>query len=181
MEVDNWITGLPKGGGAVPWIAMAATTAVAASPVGRWFFSVAGKIADRLAKNTATAVLTVAMIGMALTAAISILVNFPEPAVHDEFCYVLSGQTFARARLTNPKHPLLEFFETIYVIHDPTYQSKYPPGQGLVLAAGIALFNEPIVGVWLGTGLACGAVTWMLLAWLPGRWAVAGGFIAAMH
>jgi len=181
MEVDSWISGLPKGGGAIPWIALAAMVAVAASPLGRMICSLAGKIADKLAKNTAAAVLSIAMIGLGLTAAISILVNFPEPAVHDEFCYVLAGQTFAHGRLTNPKHPLWEFFETIYVIQDPTYQSKYPPGQGLVLAAGIALVNEPIVGVWLGTALACGAVTWMLLAWLPGRWAVAGGLIAALH
>src|SRR5437762_641916 len=110
--------------------------------------------------------MAVGVFSLVVSATISILVDFPEPAVHDEFCYVLAGQTFAHGRLTNPKHPLWEFFETIYVIHDPTYQSKYPPGQGLVLAAGIALVNEPIVGVWLGTALACGAVTWMLLAWL---------------
>ncbi|HEV8605002.1 MAG TPA: hypothetical protein VGQ99_06530 [Tepidisphaeraceae bacterium] len=181
MEVDNWISGLPRGGGVIPWAAMAATAAIAASPVGRRIFSLAGRAADALAKNTAGAVLTVSVFALALTATISVLVDFPEPAVHDEFSYVLAGETFAHGRLTNPKHPLWEFFETIYVIHDPTYQSKYPPGQGLALAAGIAIVNEPIVGVWLSTALACGAVMRMLLAWLPRRWAVAGGFLAALH
>jgi hypothetical protein len=181
MEVDNWISGLPKGGGVVPWVVLVLVAAVTGSPVGRKFFSLAGKTAEKLGKNAAVTVLSVALFAFGLSAAISILVNFPEPAVHDEFCYVLAGETFAKGRLTNPKHPLWEFFETIYVIHDPTYQSKYPPAQGLMLAVGIALADEAIVGVWLGTALACGAVTWMLLAWLPRKWAVAGGFIAALH
>src|SRR5258706_5689962 len=177
MEVDSWISGLPKGGGALPWLLMAATAAIAASPVGGIVFSVAGKVAEKLAKHTTAAVLTVAMFALALTAAISILVNFPEPVVQDEFCYVLTGETFAHGRLTNPRHPLWEFFETIYVISDPTYQSKYPPAQGLALAAGITLVNQPILGVWLSAAVACRAITRMPLAWLPRRWAVAGGIL----
>lgn len=181
MEVNSWISGLPKGGAALSWVIMLASAALAVSPLGRMVFTLAGKAAEKLAKNTAAAILTVAIFALCVSGAISILVDFPEPAVHDEFSYVLAGETFARGRLTNPKHSLWEFFETVYVIHDPTYQSKYPPGQGLMLAAGIALSGEPILGVWLGTALACGALTWMLLAWLPRKWALAGGFLAALH
>src|SRR6185436_20320730 len=130
MEVNSWISGVPKGGGVMPWVAVAGAAAVAASPVGRMGFSFAAKVVQVLAKNTAAAVLSVAVVAMALTTTISLLVDFPEPAVHDEFSYVLAGETFAHGRLTNPKHALWEFFETVYVIHDPTYQSKYPPGQG---------------------------------------------------
>src|SRR3954468_6348695 len=122
MEVDSWINGLPRGGGVIPWVALAGTVAGASSPGGRRVFSLAGKTLDKIAKNSAVAVLGVAMFALVVTAAISLLVNFPEPVVHDEFCYVLTGETFAHARLTNPKHPLGEFFETIYVISDPTYQ-----------------------------------------------------------
>src|SRR5438067_1722092 len=145
MEVDSWISGLPKGGGIVPWIVMVAVAVLAASPVGRKIFSLAGNTAAKLARNSALAVLTAGLFALVVTAAISILVSFPEPVVHDEFCYLLTGQTLAHGRLTNPPHQLWEFFETIYVIFDPTYQSKYPPAQGLALAAGFALANEPIV------------------------------------
>src|SRR5688572_20384909 len=145
MEVDHWINGLPPGGGIMPWIILLALAAAAASPPARAIFRRAGRVADSLAKRPARAVLALAGFSFLISAAISLLVRFPEPAVHDEFSYVLAGDTFARGRLTNPKHPLWEFFETIYVLHDPTYQSKYPPAQGLTLAIGIALFDEPIV------------------------------------
>src|SRR5437762_7618157 len=125
--------------------------------------------------------MAVGVFSLVVSATISILVDFPEPAVHDEFSYVLAGETFAHGRLTNPKHPLSEFFETIHVLHDPTYQSKYPPGQGLVLALGIVTVGLPIAGVWFSSAFACGALVWMLLAWLPPRWAIAGGFVAALH
>src|SRR4051812_27533202 len=102
MEVNSWISGLPKGGVIIPSVVMLAVAVVAASQVGRKIFSVAGKAAEKLGRNSAAAVLTVALFALALTAAISILVDFPEPAVHDEFCYVLAAQTFAHGRLTNP-------------------------------------------------------------------------------
>src|SRR5882672_6151193 len=181
MEVDSWISGPPPGDGPAPWLIMLAVAALAATPIAGKAFSKLGELADALGKRPTFAVLAVALFSFLLSMSVSILVNFPEPVEHDEFSYVLAGETFAHGRLTNPKHPLSEFFETIHVLHDPTYQSKYPPGQGLALALGIVTTDEPITGVWFSGALACGALTWMLLAWLPPRWAVAGGFLAALH
>jgi hypothetical protein len=42
----------------------------------------------------------------------------------------------------------------------------------LVLALGQVLSGTPAAGVWLSAGLVAAAITWMLLMWLPPRWAV---------
>lgn len=103
------------------------------------------------------------------------------PCFHDEFSYLLAGDTFAHGRLTNPTHPMWEFFETFHVTQRPTYMSKYPPGMGLVLAMGEVLAGIPLVGVWITMALASGAAVWMLGAHVPKRWAVLGGLLVAFH
>ena len=62
----------------------------------------------------------------------------------------------------------------------PTYASKYPPGQGLVLALG-QIFHAPWAAVWLSTALLSGLVTWATWAWLEPEWAIAAGLLTAVQ
>jgi hypothetical protein len=105
--------------------------------------------------------------------------EFPRPRKHDEFSYLLAGDTFAHGRLTNPSPKFFEHFETPQEIMRPTRMSKYPPGQGLVIALGQAIAGLPILGIWISTAAACVAIYWMMLGFLPRSWALLGGLMAA--
>lgn len=101
------------------------------------------------------------------------------PVIHDEFSYLLAADTFASGRLTNPSHPKWEFFETFHVLSQPTYQSKYLPSQGLILALGQRLFNLPIVGIWIFLCFGIAATHWMLLGWFNRKWSMLGTVLTA--
>lgn len=118
---------------------------------------------------------------LAVEVGFGLWVHMPQPALHDEFSYLLAADTFAEGRLSNDTHPLWEHFESYGIIHQPSYQSKYPPGQGLSLALGQRLCGRPIVGVWITLALACAAVTWMAYGWLPPRWACLAGLLLACN
>jgi hypothetical protein len=105
----------------------------------------------------------------------------PVPSVHDEFSYLLMADTFLHGRLSMPSHPLWRSFETFHVIQEPAYASKYPPFQGLVLAAGMLLFGAPSLGVKIVAALDAAGVCWALRGWVPMRWAVLGAVVFALQ
>jgi hypothetical protein len=109
------------------------------------------------------------------------LSRWPVPSIHDEFSYLLAADTFTQGRLANPTHPYWQHFETFHVIQEPTYASKYPPGQGLVLAVGQWLTGKPIVGIWILSAISAAACYWMLIGWVSTRWAAVGGLLFLLH
>lgn len=118
---------------------------------------------------------------VSLLAALAFFHHWPKPGVHDEFVYLLIADTFAHGRLTNPTHPMWESLQSFYVLQHPTYQGKYPPASSLFMAVGQIAFNQPIVGVWLATGLAIFSVGWMLRGYVPSRWALFGTVVIATN
>jgi hypothetical protein len=136
-------------------------------------------VAGNLGRRRLFSLIGMALVSFAISAAIS-FERQPKVTNMDEFSYLLAGDTLAHGRLTNPTHPFWIHFESLHIIQKPTYASKYPPGPGLFLALG-QLVWRPVVGAWLSTALACAAIYWMLLMWVPPKWAIFGGLITVTH
>ena len=109
------------------------------------------------------------------------LLHEPVPRINDEFSYLLMSDTFTSGRVANPSPPLPEFFDTFHVLIRPVYASKYFPVQGLFLALGQKLTGHTAVGVWLSSALACGAVCWMLRAWVGPTWGFFGALLMLLQ
>ena len=135
----------------------------------------------RFARRRRRAVLVTAIAPLAFRALLLPVLPVPEPAIADEFSHLLVADTLRHGRLTNPTHAFWPHFETFHVIHHPTYASQYQPGLGMVMAAGWLLFGSPWAGIVLSAALMCGAITWMLQAWVPARWAFIGGILAGFR
>ena len=137
--------------------------------------------ASRLAPKTAWCMLLLAVLPVALRLALLPHHPVPTPDVYDEFSHLLMADTLRHFRLTNPTHTLYPFFETQFVLQQPTYSSIYPPGQGLILALGWMIFGHPWAGVLLATAAFCALCYWMLRAWVTPGWALFGGLLAVME
>jgi hypothetical protein len=133
----------------------------------------------RVARRKTLVCISAGLLVLVVRAALLPVWPSPRPSIYDEFSYLLQADTFAHGKLTNQAHPLWQFFESVYVLQQPTYASKYPPGQGLIMAAGQTATGHAWAGVWLSCGFLAAALCWSLQGWLPPVWALFGTLIAA--
>ena len=134
--------------------------------------------AERLASRTAACMTILAVLPVALRLAMLHTSPIPSPLGADDFSYLLLGDTLAHFRLTNPVHPMHRFFETFFILQEPSYSSIYPLGPGLALAFGQLVFRQPWAGIAISTAAFTALCYWMLRAWTKPRWALVGGLLA---
>jgi hypothetical protein len=154
------------------------TLALVANRPAEQIFSRLESLFSQFAKRGNLVVISLFFGVIAIRLALLPLLHVPVPGIHDEYSYLLMGDTFAHGRLANPPHSMWLSFETFHVNWFPTYSSMYPPAQGVILSIGQSLGN-PWIGVLLSTAAMCSTIAWMLQAWMPSRWALLGGVLAA--
>lgn len=163
-------------------ITVVAAAAMFAWPsMGTGFFARIERPFASLARRRGLSVVVVIALLPVLRLALLPLFPIPIPFVTDDFSFLLAAETFALGRLTNPTPAMWTHFESIHITMVPTYQSMYFPGQGLILSAGKVLLGNPWYGVLIVSALMCGALCWMLQAWLPANWALLGGLMAVLR
>ena len=105
----------------------------------------------------------------------------PLPWMHDDYSCLLGAEMVAQGHTSYPPHPMWRHFETMHQLQVPRRASKYPPGQALLLAAGIRFLGLPIAAEWLITALAAAAICWAAFAWTEAGVALVAGLVAAIH
>jgi hypothetical protein len=140
-----------------------------------------GNWARRLAARTGWCMLALAILPIALRLAMLAQSPVPTPNGSDEFSHLLAADTLRHFRLANPPHPMRRFFETTFVLQEPSYSSIFPIGQGMALALGRLIFGLPWAGVLLSVAALCALCYWMLRAWTTPGWALVGGLLTVVQ
>jgi hypothetical protein len=161
--------------------ALAAAVAFGWPSLGSSVFLRIERAFSQLARKQCLSVIAVGLAALLLRLALLPAFPIPLPFIPDDFSFLLAADTFAHGRLTNPAPAMWIHFESLHITMQPTYMSMYFPAQGLLLAAGRVLLGHPWFGILVSTALMCGAICWMLQAWLPPTWALLGGMLAVLR
>ncbi|MGH9624484.1 MAG: hypothetical protein ACRD4G_09120, partial [Bryobacteraceae bacterium] len=135
----------------------------------------------KLSQSMLWSMLFLATLPLLLRLALLVHCPVPIPTGSDGFGYVLLGDTLAHFRLANPPHALSRFFETPFILQQPTYSSIYPLGQGIALAIGELVFGIQWAGVLLSVSALCALCYWMLRGWVAPPWAFLGGLLSVVE
>jgi len=135
----------------------------------------------RFSLKTRWCMLALAILPVALRLILLAHHPVPTPDIYDEFGHLLVADTLRHFRLANPANAMHQFFETFFVLQEPTYSSIYPIGQGVMLAIGRAISGSPWAGVLLSTSAFAALCYWMLRGWTTPAWALAGGILAIIE
>lgn len=168
----------PVGFGASDWLVLAIALLLTGLLIGRAWIA---PYVVRISEKTLPTMCLFFTLPILLRLALLPHCPVPIPAGADDFSYILLGDTLSHLRLANPTHSLHQFFETVFVLQEPTYASIYPPGQGFILAFGAMIFHSFWAGVLLSTGALCALCYWMLRGWTSPTWAFVGGLLAVVE
>ena len=135
----------------------------------------------RLARRRRLAIAFTGVTALAARALLLPVLPIRQPIITDEFSYLLTADTFASGRLTNPTHPMWAHFESMHIFQHPTYAAQHHAAQGLVLAVGQVAAGHPWAGVYASVAVMCALLCWMLQGWLPAEWALLGGLLGVLR
>jgi hypothetical protein len=145
-------------------------------------FGPLGERLESFAGNRRRAAVAVALLCLLWSASlVAARGSIPHPFIHDDFACLLGAEMFANGHASYPTHPLWQHFEQFHVLQVPSYASKYPIGNELLMAVAIRLTGIALVASWLTAAAAVVAIFYVLLAAMPARWALAGAAAAAIH
>ncbi|HET7712673.1 MAG TPA: hypothetical protein VFL80_12145 [Thermoanaerobaculia bacterium] len=147
----------------------------------RWRSSAGSQWLEGLAQRPLASKAVIFSIAILFAAVPAFFQGPPLPWMHDDYANLLGGEMLASGSLSAPPHPLWRHFETMHQLMVPRYASKYPPGQALVLAAGVRVFREAIAGEWIVTAAACAAIGWAVGTWMTPLAGLLAGLAAAIH
>jgi hypothetical protein len=137
--------------------------------------------ANRVALKTVWCMLILGALPVLLRLLLLHTSPIPSALGADDFSYLLLGDTLSHFRLTNPTHPMHRFFETLFILQEPSYSSIYPLGPGLALAFGQLVFRQPWAGIAISMAAFTSLCYWMLRAWVKPGWALLGGVLAVIQ